>query len=69
MNEVTFRKDIGWARTEDGFTFYEQPDGSYTDGDLYFANSNDLLLNMPGTVVSFCAPLFRTAANPPSAGA
>ena len=48
---------IGWAKTEDGYTFYEQPDGSYTDGDLYFANYRDVLDNNPG--VSFCAPIFK----------
>lgn len=54
-----FRTDIGWAKTGQGYTFYEQPDGSYTDGDLYFANSNDLLLNHRHTLVTFCAPLFK----------
>jgi hypothetical protein len=61
-DQPSFRTDIGEARTTDGFVFYEQPDGSYTDGDLYFANSNDLLSNNPGTIISFRAPIFRTVA-------
>lgn len=59
---MTVITTIGWAVTADGFTFYEQPDGSYTDGDLYFANADDLTRNTE--VVKFCAPLFRVHKNP-----
>lgn len=58
---VTFTRQLGWAVTDDGYTFWQQPDGSYTDGDLYFASSADLLRNYPAHLVRFCAPLFRTA--------
>ncbi len=47
----------GGARTADGYTLYEQADGSYTDGDLTFTTAKDLLLAHPDAV--FFAPVFK----------
>jgi hypothetical protein len=56
MSNIDLTGRLGWARTADGYTFYRQADGSYSDGDLYFASADDLRAN--ADVTAWCAPLF-----------
>jgi hypothetical protein len=56
MTGPTLVTDLGSARTEDGFVFYRQPDGSYTDGDLYFTDEQNLELHAPGVLLIFAPP-------------
>lgn len=39
------------ATTEDGYTFYEQPDGTWTDGDMTWQSLDELLAADLGAVV------------------
>jgi hypothetical protein len=57
MSNTDLTGRLGWARTSDGYTFFLQPDGSYTDGDLYFASADDLKAN--ADVAAWGAPLFH----------
>lgn len=50
---MMMRTDLGHATTSDGFVFYRQENGSYTDGDLLFVDERELTLNNPGVLLSF----------------
>ena len=62
MSDLDFTGRRGWVRTTDGYTFYRQEDGSYTDGDLYFASGDDVIRNHPDAV--FCASLIHGMGGP-----
>lgn len=62
MSDLDLSGRMGWARTDDGYTLFRQDDGSYTDGDLYFASGDDLIKNNPGVI--FCASLIHGMGKP-----
>lgn len=41
MSDLESCRPARWVRTEDGYTFKEQPDGSWTDGDMTFSSLNE----------------------------
>ena len=43
-------RDEGWAKTSDGFIFFRQPDGTYTDGDLVYDSDEELAEADPDVV-------------------
>lgn len=40
----------GWAKTSDGYVFYRQDDGTYTDGDMWFNSDEELIAYDDGVV-------------------
>jgi len=50
---MEFERNLGAAKTEDGYVFYLQPDGSYTDGDMRFSSAANL---QEENVVRFIPP-------------
>ena len=48
---ATLRRDLGTAVTPDGYTFYLQPDATWSDGDMTFTSRSALVANTGATFI------------------